>query len=262
LNADTTRFDQAMSDLDKALAEKAYLLQIQADLQEAEKKLKKYEALLKEGKTLPIDADVSKAREALDRLKTYADQNAQFELKVSTEKAQAAIGNVDGMLRALEHIQTESHHLVSSNTHAVRAEIQRLNAMNTSSTHTIHVRKVESHATGGQVGGVRRFADGGAVAPAFPRLSGGTVPGSGHHDTVPRTLEAGAFVLRKAAVRKYGTARLANLARNIAHFGFGGSVSRHGPARSDKRNREVVEALKMIDLGLKGSRTGLGGQQG
>lgn len=46
-----------------------------------------HEQLLKEGKTLPVDADASKAREALDKLKTYADQNAQFELKVATEKA-------------------------------------------------------------------------------------------------------------------------------------------------------------------------------
>ncbi|WP_295698523.1 hypothetical protein [uncultured Neisseria sp.] len=96
LDADTTRFDKAIADLDKALAEKEYLLQIQADLQEAEKKLKEYEQLLKEGKTLPVDADVSKTKEALDKLKTYADQNAQFELKVATEKAQAAITNVEG----------------------------------------------------------------------------------------------------------------------------------------------------------------------
>ena len=39
---------------------------------------------------------------------------------------------------------------------------------NTSSTHTIYVTKVETNATGGLVGGVRRFADGGAAAPAFP----------------------------------------------------------------------------------------------
>ncbi|MFT4269183.1 MAG: tape measure protein [Xenophilus sp.] len=249
LDADTSRFDQALVALDAALAEKQYLLQIQADLQEAEKKLKEYEQLLKEGKTLPVDADVSKAREALDRLKTYADQNAQFELKVATEKAQAAITNVDGMIRALDRIQTESRHIVNSNADAARAEIMSLNGANTSSTHTIYVQRVEVNATGGLVGGgVRRFADGGAVAPAFPRLSGGTVPGSGHHDTVPRTLDAGAFVLRKAAVRKYGAGRLANLARGVAHFALGGPVGGDPP----KRNRDVVEALKMIDLGLQG----------
>lgn len=252
LDADTTRFNQAIADLDKALAEKQYLLQIQADLQEAEKKLQQYEQLLKEGKTLPVDADVSKAKEALDKLKTYADQNSQLELKVATEKAQAAITNVEGMIKALDRIQTESRHQVSTNADAARAEIMSLNGANTSSTHTIYVQKVEVNATGGLVGGMRNFADGGAVAPAFPRMSGGSVPGSGHHDTVPRTLDAGAFVIRKAAVQKYGSGALSRLANRavagVAHFAKGGPVTVTQP----KRNRDVVEAEKMIELGLQG----------
>jgi tape measure domain-containing protein len=264
IDADTARFDKAIADLDKALAEKEVLLKIQADLQEAEKKLQQYEQLLKEGKTLPVDADVSKAKDALARLKTYADQNSQLELKVATEKAQAAITNVEGMIKALDRIQTESKHVVSTNADAVRAEIMSLNGANTSSTHTIYVQKVEVNAAGGLVGGgVRRFADGGAVAPAFPRMTGGTVPGSGHHDTVPRTLEAGAFVIRKAAVRKYGSGALARLANGVTHFAVGGRVASLGSPGSTstdpdgkpstpKRNREAVEALKMIDLGLQG----------
>ncbi|MFX3544380.1 tape measure protein [Ralstonia mannitolilytica] len=264
IDADTARFDKAIADLDKALAEKEVLLKIQADLQEAEKKLQQYEQLLKDGKTLPVDADVSKAKDALARLKTYADQNSQLELKVATEKAQAAITNVEGMIKALDRIQTESRHQVSTNAEAARAEIMSLNGANTSSTHTIYVQKVEVNATGGLVdGGVRRFADGGAVAPAFPRMTGGTVPGSGHHDTVPRTLDAGAFVIRKAAVRKYGSGALARLANGVAHFAVGGRVASLGSTGSPgsdpdgkpstpKRNREAVEALKMIDLGLQG----------
>ena len=269
LDADTTRFDKAIADLDKALAEKQYLLQIQADLQEAEKKLQQYEQLLKEGKTLPVDADVSKAKEALAKLKTYADQNSQFELKVATEKAQAAITNVEGMIKALDRIQTESRHQVSTNADTARAEIMSLNGANTSSTHTIYVQRVEVNATGGLVGGgVRRFADGGAVAPAFPRMGGGSVPGSGHHDTVPRTLDAGAFVIRKAAVQKYGSGALARLANSVsggvARFASGGAVmlgngrrpSGNGDGGSTpstpKKNRDAFEALKMIDLGLQG----------
>jgi phage-related minor tail protein len=262
LDADTTRFDKAITDLDKSLAEKEYLLKIQADLQEAEKKLQQYEQLLKEGKTLPVDADVSKAKEALAKLKTYADQNSQFELKVATEKAQAAITNVEGQIKALDRIQTESRHQVSTNANAARAEVMSLNGANTSSTHTIYVRKVETNATGGLVGGgARRYADGGAVAPAFPRMSGGSVPGSGHHDTVPRTLDAGAFVIRKAAVQKYGGGALSRLANGVARFAIGGSVRAFGDGRSPaggeqsstpKKNREAAEAQKMIELGLQG----------
>ncbi|GEM_PF-882999 len=270
IDADASRFNQALADLDKALAEKQHLIAIQADLQQAEKQLREYELLLKEGKTLPINADVGKAKDALDKLKTYAEQNAQLDLRVATEKAQAAITNVDGMIRALDRIQTESRHQVSANVDAVRTQIQSLNGANTSSTHTITVRRVEGNATGGPVGtGVRQLAEGGSVTSAFPRMAGGSVPGSGHHDTVPRTLEAGAFVLRKSAVRKYGGGALSRLANGVARFAFGGPVARSAtpskaqekrtPENRDERrpappkqNREAIEALKLIELGLRG----------
>jgi len=270
IDADASRFTQAVADLDKALAEKKLLVSIQADLQQAEKQLREYEQLLKDGKTLPINADVGKARDALDKLKTYADQNALLELRVTTEKAQASITNVDGMIRALERIQTESRHQVSANVDAVRTQIQSLNGANTSSAHTITVRRVEGNATGGPVGtGVGQFADGGSVASAFPRMVGGSVPGSGHNDTVPRTLESGAFVLRKAAVRKYGGGALSRLANGVARFARGGPIVKSSAARKadqdrpsedrdrgrptpPKRNREAIEALKLIELGLRG----------
>ena len=270
IDADASRFNQALTDLDKALAEKQHLIAIQADLQQAEKQLREYELLLKEGKTLPINADVGKAKDALDKLKTYAEQNAQLDLRVATEKAQAAITNVDGMIRALDRIQTESRHQVSANVDAVRTQIQSLNGANTSSTHTITVRRVEGNATGGPVGtGVRQLAEGGSVTSAFPRMAGGSVPGSGHNDTVPRTLEAGAYVLRKAAVRKYGGGALSRLANGAARFAFGGPVARSAaPTKAQekrnaedrderrpappKQNREAIEALKLIELGLRG----------
>ncbi len=208
LDADTSRFDKAIADLDKALAEKERLLVIKADLEQAQKKLQEYEALLKEGKTLPVDADVTQAKAALDKLTAYAKQNSLIELQVTSEKAQASITNVEGMINALGRIRTESQHSVNTNADAARSQISSLNGMNTSSTHTIYVTKVETNATGGLVGaGVPHFAVGGSVASpvaqAFARMTGGSVPGSGDQDTVPRTLDAGAYVLRKAAVRKY-----------------------------------------------------------
>ncbi|WP_247424699.1 tape measure protein [Ralstonia pseudosolanacearum] len=257
IDADTGRFDKAIADLDKALAERERLVIIQADLQRAEKTLQDYEQRLKEGKTLPVDADVSKALASLDKLNAYARDNAQLELRVTTDKARAAIANVEGMLRALDRVQTESRHAVASNVDAVRAEVQSLNGMNTSSTHTIAVRRVEANAVGGVVGGgVQPFAEGGAVAPTFPRMQGGSVPGTGDQDTVPRTLDAGAYVIRKAAVRKYGAGTLAQLANGVARFATGGAVLFGGRGGSQpggaKRNRDVVEARQMIALGLQG----------
>lgn len=258
LDADSTRFDKAMADLDKAMAEKQYLLQIQADLKEAEKKLKEYEQLLKAGKTLPVDADVTQAKAALDKLTSYAKQNALVELQVSSEKAQASITNVEGMINALSRIRTESQHSVSTNADSARSEISSLNGMNTSSTHTIYVTKVETNATGGLVGaGLPHFAEGGSVASpvaqAFARMSGGSVPGSGDQDTVPRTLDAGAFVLRKAAVRKYGSAALSKIANGVARFATGGSVA-SPDSRVIKRNKDAAEVQQMIELGMSGMR--------
>ena len=265
LDADTSRFDKAIADLDKALTEKERLLPIKADLEQAQKKLEEFEQLLKEGKTLPVGADVTQAKQALDKLTAYAKENSLLELRVTTEKAQASITNVEGMIKALDRIRTESQHAVSTNADLARREIQSLAGMNTSSTHTIYVTKVETNATGGLVGAsVRNFADGGAVSPsanviasAFPRMGGGSVPGSGDQDTVPRTLDAGAFVLRKAAVRKYGGNVLSNLANGVARFATGGSVtptgSGSGPAPI-KRNRDAFEAQKMIELGMQGMR--------
>jgi phage-related minor tail protein len=256
LDADTSRFDKAIADLDKSLAEKERLLPIKADLEQAQKKLQEYEQLLKEGKVLPVDADVTQAKAALDKLTTYAKENSLLELRVTTEKAQAAITNVEGMINSLSRIRTESQHSVSTNVSDARSQIQSLNGMNTSSTHTIYVQRVEVNASGGLVGaGVSRFAAGGSVAPAFPRMPGGSVPGSGNQDTVPRTLDAGAFVLRKAAVQKYGSPILSRLANGVARFASGGSVAANGSTSTPvKSNRDVFEARKMIELGLQGMR--------
>jgi tape measure domain-containing protein len=270
LSADTSRFEQALAALDKAIAEKEHLLTIQADLEQAQKKLQEFEALLKEGKTLPVDADVSLAQAALDKLTAYAKQNAQIELQVTAEKAQSAITNVRGMIEALGRIRTESDHQVHSNAAAARAEIASLNGMNTYSTHTITVRKVEAKASGGLVGmGVRYLAQGGGISPlalparsGFTRMRGGTVPGSGDHDTVPRTLDAGAFVLRKSAVRKYGSTLLSQLSHqnpSVTHFAQGGSVKNANKPKSaqaaiqttPKQNRDAFEARNMIDMGLQ-----------
>ena len=258
LDADTTRFDKAMADLDKAMSEKERLLVIKADLEQAQKKLQEYEALLKEGKTLPVDADVSQAKAALDKLTVYAKQNSLIELQVTSEKAQAAINNVEGMINALGRIRTESQHSVNTNADSARSEISSLNGMNTSSTHTIYVTKVETNATGGLVGaGVPHFAVGGSVASpvaqAFTRMTGGSVPGSGDQDTVPRTLDAGAYVLRKAAVRKYGSTALSKIANGVARFATGGSVVTPG-SNVIKRNKDAAEAQQMIELGMNGLR--------
>jgi phage-related minor tail protein len=159
LDADTSRFDKAMADLDKALAEKEFCWSSRPIWNRPRKSSRNMKQLLKEGKTLPVDADVTQAKAALDKLTAYAKQNSLIELQVTSEKAQAAIINVEGMINALGRIRTESQHSVNTNADSARSEISSLNGMNTSSTHTIYVTKVETNATGGLVGaGVPHFA--------------------------------------------------------------------------------------------------------
>ena len=66
---------------------------------------------------------------------------------------------------------------------------------------------------------VQRFAGGGTV---FRRPSWSKVPGVGNEDTVPARLEAGSFVVRKAASSYYGD----GLMGRIARFASGGGVGK------------------------------------
>lgn len=223
IDVNTTRLDAALAQLDTLFAEKAYLLAIDADLKAAEQKMMEFAVALQEGRTINIDADVARAQTALEQLKTYAQQAGEFELNVKADQALAAVDEVRGRIAGLKDIETESRHQVSSNVADVANELASLDGRNTSSTHTITTVRVEANALGGLIG-VSRYASGGAVPTGggFPHQSAGMIPGSGDQDTVPRRLEAGAFVIRKAAVRKYGSGLLSTLAR----FARGGEVQR------------------------------------
>ena len=117
-----------------------------------------------------------------------------------------------------------------------------LDGITTHSEHLITVRRVEANAAGGLVGaGGAAFAAGGPVG-ALRRLGGGMVPGTGNADTVPRTLDAGAFVLRKAAVRKYGAGALSRLAGGMARFAGGGLAIANRKRAEEERERRSTTA--------------------
>ena len=130
-----------------------------------------------------------------------------------------------------------------------------LNGANTSSTHTIYVTKVETNATGGLVGVAcavcRRRCGGSGLSPDGWRLGARLRPPR-HRAAHPGCW---AFVIRKAAVQKYGGGALARLANGVAHFAVGGRVAslggRLGSRRSIRttteqaqKNREAFEARR------------------
>ena len=223
LAVNTSAIPAALEQVQKIIAERDTLLPIKADLEAAKQALQQFDADLKAGRSVHITGDITQGQKALDALQTYAKSKANVDLQLSTAAAQGRLNDLASRITTLNKLETASQHVVRDNVPQVKTEIDSLNGRNTSSTHTITVQRVEAHAGGGLVGSVlraaqatrsavQRYAQGGMV---FPRMAGGTVPGSGNGDTVPRLLDAGAFVLRKAAVHKY-----APLIRKFADGGF------------------------------------------
>jgi len=105
------------------------------------------------------------------------------------QAAQAARQQVEGTLTG---ITTHSQHRVFDNASQVLQALDSLQGRDTSSTHTIYVRRVEARALGGQ------------IDPAAFSRKRGYLPGYGSADSVPALLMPGEFVIRKEAVRKYG----------------------------------------------------------
>src|SRR5690606_12748355 len=105
--------------------------------------------------------------------------------------------------------------------------------------HLVEVPRVEMHAAGGTVGAGLTAARGGSTSgTAAPRFAAGgsvvrrplwrTVPGTGHQDTPPAGLQAGSFVVKKAASQHYGDALLGAVARGqpVQHLAIGGIAKR------------------------------------
>lgn len=158
-----------------------------------------------------------------------ADKTAQAmkATGVSVTELKASIAALDQQL-ASQHALT-----IKTNVDEVKASISSLNGMNTSSTHTITIKKVEANATGGLVGaGIGRYATGGPVTalvrkfaaggPVFKRPNWLKVPGSGNGDTEPAALEGGSYVVKKSASRYYGDGLMGAIARGVRKFAGGG----------------------------------------
>ncbi len=208
------------------------------------------------------DAWADTARSLTDQIqeaKAALDELAKNPLSVAVEIDTAA---VDAALDTLAGKRTASVHSVDPDTTDAEKAIAGLEKP-TSSTHTIYVQKVEQYAWGGGVGrdvpamampgemvidpeaagkygpllhainslrlpleAVPRFAAGGGV---FRPFGSGLIPGVGDEDSEPLLLREGAFVVRKAAVARYGRNLLSainamRLPAGVAAFASGGPV--------------------------------------
>lgn len=205
-----------------------------------------------------VDADTSKVLTGIEALKTTAAaSNIKIPALASFDQPYAALRDfASETQRALSQPTTHTH-TVRADTSRAKSEIQDLQR-DTSSTHTIYVRKVEKNATGGLVGSLQRFAAGGQAwadrtASAYRRMSGRiTGPGTATSDSIPAMLSAGEYVIKTSSVRQFGQAMFDAL--NAGHlpaalmpagaFATGGPVLSglfDAPGSSSTGTRDVVD---------------------
>lgn len=179
-----------------------------------------------------LEADTKAAQEAIAELRSDPEnQQLQMQARIATDRVQDDIpavqqaleaaglqipAELDGeklaasieQMRAQVEQPTQSEHTILDNAKEVLDRILSLDGKDTSSTHTIYVREVQRRAMGGLV---QRLAAGGqAWRRIVGRVSG---PGTSTSDSIPAMLSAGEYVVRAAAVRKYGVGLLEALNR-------------------------------------------------
>ncbi len=235
IGLDENAISQAQTDLAAKLAERTFLIPIQADLAGVSKDVDGVIARLKDGVTAGVNTQLDAIGANLAKIAEKAP-----ELKLDVGPATTLIDSLKASIGKID--QLKPHLSVDSNVADVQAAIDKLK-LPTESTHTVHVRVeggvptttsesspvVPGFARGGIVGSLARarsawqaFAGGGFT---FPPLSSAKVPGTGDSDIVPASLPRGAFVMRKAASNFYGDGIMARLARGVSHFASGGFAS-------------------------------------
>ena len=210
----------------RAAQEQKVALQLEADEASAAAALEKLRAIADAQTILAkVDADLAAATASLQAWKDAPDNKEmaltarvdQASLDVSVANLKTAMTNaglqvpadldtaparesLEKLHQILDSTKTTSKHDVKDNVPAVKKEIDSLKGRNTSSTHTIYVRRVERNATGGWAGeAAQSLADGGRAWRRFT----GTVfgPGTGTSDSIRAMLSRGEFVVRERATR-------------------------------------------------------------
>lgn len=177
--------------LDELIRQREVLLTIQSNVDELKDKVAGLKSDLERGTTSnhTIEDNAAAVKAELDAL--------NGKLTNSEHTVEGNVEHVRAELDTLDSLSTTSAHNVSSNTGQVQSAINNLKH-NTSSTHTIYVRKVEKNAAGGWAGeAVRYLASGGA---AWKRITGRVFgPGTTTSDSIRAMLSRDEFVVRAKA---------------------------------------------------------------
>ncbi|MBF0214895.1 MAG: hypothetical protein HQM00_15265, partial [Magnetococcales bacterium] len=218
LSANTEKVREAGHEIDDLLEKKERVVRIRTELQTGASSLETVVQNTAQGEPDHAMTKIDAAQMAFTRFKTEF-AGWQPEIK-ATFDATSATGAMDGLMARFQELQSGMAPVaLQADTSQAVAAIDtvrgQLDALH-DKTITIDVvhREVEAHAAGGPVGFAR----------------GGLLPGFGGGDRIRALLEAGEFVIRKEAVRKYGLGLMESINRlrltEMPRFATGGLVQR------------------------------------
>lgn len=206
-------------------------------MSEISAQLQNVNAQLSQGLQLTVQTNVDQVLADVQKLEGLIGQrDMMLTVQSNLDELQDQVAD---MKLSLEE-GTASHHEIDDNAKEVQRAIDNLKK-NTSSTHTIFVKKVQKNADGGLI---QKFAAGGqAFRRAVGRISG---PGTGTSDSIPAMLSNGEFVIRASMVRKWGASFFEALNRGMMppmpKYAMGGAVSLPGAAASQETLTWVIRA--------------------
>ncbi|MBF0589679.1 MAG: tape measure protein [Magnetococcales bacterium] len=215
ITASTAEIPHALAEIDRLLAEKDAAIRIKGDLEDVKQRLDDLDERLKVGGGITITATDKEARKTLSELdRTIRNLDPKATAHLDTREANTAVRDLRDRIEDLNTILTSSRHTIHDNMSEILGHLRELDNSHTDSIHTIHVYKKKHYSTGGEVWpDPVRFNTGGVVQSI---RNGWQVPGVGDRDSVPAKLPVGAYVLRKAAVQRYGRGPLLETLRNAA----------------------------------------------
>ncbi|MBF0283141.1 MAG: hypothetical protein HQL51_01630 [Magnetococcales bacterium] len=206
LSADISKVEEAARQIDALLEKKERVVRIKAELQTDAKLLEKIPEQLAKGMTEAVESGLTRARQGFESFK-QAFKGFDPEIKATFDPI-AATATLDGLTAKFSEFRATLATPAPVKVEAGEAlnqlaQVQAaLAAIPPEKSVTVRVRQVteEAHRSGGLVGLSSLFPL--ARVAAFAR--GGRLPGFGGGDRIRALLEAGEFVIRKEAVRKYG----------------------------------------------------------
>ncbi|MEA1919149.1 MAG: phage tail tape measure protein [Campylobacterota bacterium] len=218
--ADTKEAEKELDEFEQEEEKEPIITIIRTEMTQAQKDLVDFKKEGGEPITSKQLLDAEQANKDIDAIQKKASKTNTSKQTVDDNEARA---DIDSFQKEASKSNTSKQ--IANTIGAVREirEFQALATRNTSSTHTVYVKRVETRATGGEIG---HFAGGGGYKKLRGKIAGHDLTGA---DDVPAMLTRGEFVQKVAAVDYYGTDFMnalnnMQIPKSALHLAEGGAV--------------------------------------